>query len=227
VQRKILVTGGNRGIGLAIVQELAKNKEDIILLGSRNLDEGKKATENLGGNIIAVHLDLTDRDELKNSLQSILEDHHRIDVLINNSGVLHQESILDLSTEKLDESLRVNTIAPFEIIQTVLPGMMSSGYGRIVNISSGWASFHEGLHGPCSYSVSKAALNALTKSIAQGLPSNIKINCMCPGWVRTRMGGLTAPRSPEKGAETAVWLSNLDENGPSGEFFRDKKNIGW
>jgi NAD(P)-dependent dehydrogenase (short-subunit alcohol dehydrogenase family) len=88
--------------------------------------------------------------------------------------------------------------------------MISNGYGRIINISSGWGSFNEGLGGPFSYSTTKTALNALTHTISSSVQqSNIKINAMCPGWVRTRMGGAEAPRSPGKGAETALWLATL------------------
>ena len=225
--RKILVTGGNRGIGLAIVKELAKNKQDQIFMGTRNLDEAKQLAEEIGDNVFPVQLDLSFRSGVMTSLSSLLKDHECLDVLINNAGVLHEENMVELSVEHFDESLRVNMIAPYELIRFVLPGMEKSGYGRIVNISSGWGSFHEGLEGPLAYAVSKASLNALTLSLSRGLPSNIKINSMCPGWVRTRMGGMMAPRSPEKGAETAVWLANLDEAGPSGGFFRDKKQVGW
>ncbi len=105
--------------------------------------------------------------------------------------------------------------------------MIKRGYGRIVNISSGWGSFGEGLTGPISYSVSKAALNALTKNISKDLPANVLINSMCPGWVKTRMGGSAAPRTPAEGARTAVWLVTLPENGPNGGFFRDQKSIPW
>jgi NAD(P)-dependent dehydrogenase (short-subunit alcohol dehydrogenase family) len=105
--------------------------------------------------------------------------------------------------------------------------MIKRDYGRIVNISSGWGSFSDGLTGPFSYSYSKACLNAFTVTAAKNLPKNIKINSMCPGWVKTRMGGDTAPRTPEQGAETAIWLANADEDSATGQFFRDKKMIPW
>ena len=105
--------------------------------------------------------------------------------------------------------------------------MNARGYGRIVNVSSGWGSFAEGLSGPGAYSISKAALNALTLSLSKDLPTNVKVNCMCPGWVRTRMGGEGAPRTPEEAADTAIWLATLPDDGPTGGFYRDRKLIAW
>ncbi len=96
-----------------------------------------------------------------------------------------------------------------------------------MNVSSGWGSFEEGLTGPTAYSVSKAALNALTLGLAHHLGRNVKINAVCPGWVRTRMGGAAAERSPEQGADTPVWLATLPDDGPTGGFFRDRRPIQW
>lgn len=212
--RNILVTGGNRGIGLAIVKELAKDKENTVLLGCRNIEEGSAMAAELGDNVHGVGLNLSEREDLASSIKDILERYERVDVLINNAGVLHEGSFLEVDFEKFDESYRVNTLAPLELIRAFVPGMKKTGYGRIINVSSGWGSFDEGLSGPFSYSFSKAALNALTLTVAKDLPKNIKINSMCPGWVRTRMGGMIAPRSPEEGADTAVWLANLPTDGP-------------
>lgn len=105
--------------------------------------------------------------------------------------------------------------------------MLERQYGRIVNLSSGWGAFSAGLEGPTAYAVSKAALNALTVKFDQATPEQIKINCLCPGWVKTDMGGSQADRSPEEGAETAIWLATLPEDGPTGGFFRDKHLIPW
>jgi NAD(P)-dependent dehydrogenase (short-subunit alcohol dehydrogenase family) len=105
--------------------------------------------------------------------------------------------------------------------------MLERGYGRIVNVSSGWGSFAEGLEGPASYSVTKAALNALTVSLARTLRGDVKVNSCCPGWVRTRMGGREADLSPAEGADTIVWLATLPPEGPSGGFFRARQRIAW
>jgi NAD(P)-dependent dehydrogenase (short-subunit alcohol dehydrogenase family) len=148
---------------------------------------------------------------------------HADDILVNNAGVLEDGNLLEVSDEKFQFSLRVNFLAPFDLIRLAAPGMIKRRYGRIVNVSSGWGSFAEGLSGPAAYSVSKAALNALTLSLSKNLPHDVKVNSMCPGWVRTRMGGEGASRSPEEGADTAIWLATLPENGPNGGYFRDRK----
>lgn len=116
---------------------------------------------------------------------------------------------------------------PYYLIRATVPGMKERGWGRIVNLSSGWGSFNEGLGGPNGYGLTKAALNAMTLTLARELPTCIKINTMCPGWVRTRMGGAGATLTPEQGADTAIWLALLPESGPSGGFFRDRKAISW
>ena len=105
--------------------------------------------------------------------------------------------------------------------------MATSGFGRIVNVSSDWGSFAQGLGGPGIYGVTKAAMNALTVTLASELPSAIKINAMNPGWVRTRMGGRNATRSPREGADVAIWLATLPDDGPTGGFFADRKTLPW
>lgn len=222
-----LVTGANRGIGLAIVAGLAKHSDIKVLLGSRNLRDGEKAAACINGNVVAVELDLSDQAQLKNQYAAIVAAHGEVDVLVNNAGVLEEGSLLDVSEEKFQSSLRINFLAALDLIRLAVPGMVKRHYGRIVNVSSGWGSFADGLTGPAAYSISKAALNAITLSLAKDLPPNVKVNSLCPGWVRTRMGGEGASLSPEAGADTAIWLATLPENGPSGGFFRERKRIEW
>jgi NAD(P)-dependent dehydrogenase (short-subunit alcohol dehydrogenase family) len=224
--RTILVTGGNRGIGLAIVKGLAQNLQDVILLGTRDLDNIKELGA-LEKNIVPVKLDLTSEKSLGQDLNHILSKYPSVSVLINNAGVLKEGNLDKSSLYDLEASLQVHVLAPSQLIKCLLPQMKKNHYGRIVNISSGWGAFSDGLTGPFSYSVSKAALNAMTLSLSHELPQNIKVNSMCPGWVKTRMGGEDAPRTPQRGAETALWLANLPDDGPSGKFFRDKKVIDW
>ena len=222
-----LVTGGNRGIGLAIVAGLAKQGNIQVLMGSRVLEEGRAAASTIAGDVIPVALDLSERDQMKRQVADIQDQYGPIHILINNAGVLEDGNVLEVSEAAFEKSLRVNFEAPFDLIRLIVPGMIQENYGRIVNLSSGWGSFNEGLDGPAAYSISKAALNALTLSLSHALPAMIKVNSMCPGWVRTRMGGEGAVRSPEEGADTAIWLATLPENGPSGGFFRDRKPIQW
>lgn len=224
--RTALVTGGNRGIGLAIVRGLAA-MDLKVLLGSRDADQGRRAAAELGGTVEAVALDLSDRDVLRRQVAEIEERHGAIDVLVNNAGILERVGVLGAPDDDFDRSVRVNLMAPLDLIRLIVPGMVTRDYGRVVNLSSGWGSFAEGLGGPAPYAISKAALNALTVALARDLPATVKVNAMCPGWVRTGMGGPSATRSPEEGAETALWLASLPDDGPTGGFFRDRRPIDW
>jgi NAD(P)-dependent dehydrogenase (short-subunit alcohol dehydrogenase family) len=149
-----------------------------------------------------------------------------VDVLVNNAGVLIDTSMLE-DSGGFHMSLDVMLRGPYELIRACAPHMGARGWGRIVNVSSEWGSFAQGLEGPGAYGVAKAGLNALTKALVRDLPQGVKINAVDPGWVRTRMGGEAATRSPEKGAETAIWLADLPEDGPTGRFFRDGLPVRW
>lgn len=227
-KKVFLVTGGNRGCGLAIVKALAKDKKNKVLMACRNLLQGEEVAKKLHGDITVVLLDLSNWEILDKHINDIKEKYPRIDVLINNAATANGEDFLVVNNKGMTEVLQVNTLSPLQLIQAFIPEMIKNNYGRIVNISSGCGSFSFNLKGgPFAYTISKTALNALTCYISQDLPKNVKINAMCPGWMRTRMGGESATRSPGEGAETALWLANLDEDGPTGGFFRDKKRIPW
>lgn len=229
MKRTILVTGANRGIGLAIARELAE-RGNAVLLGSRDLKAGEEAAKSLhrpGIEVEAVQLDLADPAGIDTALGQIGRSGYRVDALVNNAGVLHEKPMLELTDDEIGESIAAHIAGPLRLIRSLTPGMVARGYGRIVNLSSGWGSFGEGMGGPGFYGVTKAALNALTVRLSKELPSTVKVNAMCPGWVRTRMGGSSATRTPEEGADTAVWLATLPEDGPTGGFFRDRKPIDW
>ena len=146
--------------------------------------------------------------------------------MVNNAGVLGSGAVLDDPAE-FSMSIAFMVAGPYLLMHHLVPGMRDHGYGRVVNLSSGWGAFSDGLEGPASYGVTKAALNALTVAAARTLPDHVKVNAMCPGWVRTRMGGAGATRSPKEGADTAIWLASLGADGPTGGFFRDRKPIDW
>jgi NAD(P)-dependent dehydrogenase (short-subunit alcohol dehydrogenase family) len=217
-----LVTGANRGIGAAIAAGLAA-RGDIHVLAAQRKPDGSPSAKN----VTPVALDLSTAATRATGMAAILKAHPKIDILVNNAGVLHNGKLLELDPDKLHNAIEVNYLAPIDLIRALAPGMISGGFGRIVNLSSGWGSFEDGLTGPVSYSMTKAALNGLTLSFSRELPAHVKINSCCPGWVRTDMGGPNATRSPEHGAETPIWLATLDDNGPSGGFFRDKHQIPW
>ncbi len=221
-----LVTGGNRGIGFEIVRGLAQ-KGYKVLLASRDKAAGEEAKEELVGDIHVVELDLAKRQTLGDQLTQIEAVMGDIHVLVNNAGILVQGDACDVSLADIHASMQVNLLGPWQLCRQLAPKMAERGYGRIVNLTSGYGAFAEGLEGPAAYSVSKAALNALTVKLAQSMPTGVKVNAMCPGWVHTRMGGSEAPRSPQQGAETAIWLASIDEDGPTGGFFRDRQPIQW
>jgi NAD(P)-dependent dehydrogenase (short-subunit alcohol dehydrogenase family) len=229
MKRTVIVTGANRGIGLAIARRLAE-LGNSVLLGSRDLKAGEEAATSLRGldlDVEPLHLDLTDAMTIDTAIQGLGKSGRQVDALVNNAGVLHEKPLLELTDAEIAESVAVHISGPLRLIRLLAPNMIARGYGRIVNLSSGWGSFAEGMGGPGMYGVTKAALNALTVRLEQELPSTVKVNAMCPGWVRTRMGGDGATRSPDEGADAAVWLATLPDDGPTGGFFRDREPIEW
>ncbi len=234
--RIAVVTGANRGIGLEILKQLSRAGLMTVLC-SRDVEKGREAAAKLASEGLeppVVALDVTDGASIKAAVEEIVGLFGRIDVLVNNAGILHEgftaeeASVLDVSAEVAMETYATNAIGPLRMIQAVVPIMRQGDYGRVVNISSGAGQLAEMGAGYPAYRMSKAALNALTRITAAELgPAPIKINAMCPGWVRTDMGGPNATRSVEQGAETAVWLATLPDTGPTGGYFRDKAPIPW
>ena len=229
MKRTALVTGGNRGIGLAIARQLAE-LGNAVILASRDLNAGESAADSLRRlslDVAAVHLDLSDPATIDATINHLNKAPRRVDILVNNAGVLQEKPLLELTDSEIADSIAVHITGPIRLIRALVPNMIASQYGRIVNVSSGWGSFAEGLGGPGAYGVTKAALNAVTVRLSKELPDTIKVNAMCPGWVKTRMGGDAATRTPDEGADTAVWLATLPDDGPTGGFFRDRKPIEW
>ena len=217
--KRAFVTGGNRGIGLAIAKGLADQGHEV-LIGVRDRAAGEAAARKMGAT--AVELDLTDPASIARAADQL----RGVDILINNAGVLGSGRLLD-NPQDFADSMTVMVHGPYLLMHHLTPHMVAQGYGRVVNVSSGWGAFSDGVAGPASYGVAKAALNALTVAAARTLPRSVKVNAMCPGWVRTRMGGMGATRSPAEGADTAIWLATLPDTGPTGGFFRDRKPIDW
>jgi NAD(P)-dependent dehydrogenase (short-subunit alcohol dehydrogenase family) len=214
-----LVTGGNRGIGLAIVAGL-KAGGVRVTVAARDEALGRRAAADLG--VAFVQLDLSDPDSTLDAVMST----GGFDILVNNAGLLTDTSLLSARSD-FDEAMEVMVNAPLDLIRLNLPHWRRSGWGRIVNLSSGWGAHAEGLGGPGAYGIAKASLNALTRTLPRDLPPGVKINAACPGWVATRMGGTEAPLTPDEGADTPVWLALLPDDGPTGGFFRNRQPIGW
>jgi NAD(P)-dependent dehydrogenase (short-subunit alcohol dehydrogenase family) len=148
-------------------------------------------------------------------------------VLVNNAGVYGEDGLLAAPPEALRQVLEVNLWGALRTCQAWMPAMLERGYGRVVNLSSGYGCFAEGLQGPAACALSKAALNALTVRLAREARGDVAVNAACPGWVRTRMGGPGAPLSPEEGADTVAWLATLPPGGPTGGLFRKRRPAAW
>jgi NAD(P)-dependent dehydrogenase (short-subunit alcohol dehydrogenase family) len=222
--RVALVSGANRGIGGEISRQLAADHGFLVLAGAR--DPG--AVEEAEG-IRSLRLDVTDRASVDALRAAVEADPGRLDVLVNNAGVYGgPESVGEYDLDDAHRVLEVNSFGPWRLTQAMLPLLRQSGHGRVVNVSSGAGQLEDMYGGRAAYRVSKTALNALTRIVAYDeRDSGVLANSMCPGWVRTDMGGPGAPRSVEEGADTAVWLATLPDDGPTGGYFRDRKRIPW
>lgn len=232
-----LVTGANRGIGLEIAKQLSRREIEVIL-ASRNSANGEAAAKKLARDsmkkVVPMELDVLDQVSVEKLLDEVERTFGRLDILVNNAAILIDKDNVTTSNtdlETVDATLQTNLIGAWRMCKAFIPLMKKNGYGRIVNVSSGSGEFEymatSGGYWP-AYSVSKASLNALTVMLASELRgTNILVNAVCPGWVRTDMGGTNATRSVEEGAATPVWLATLDDGGPTGHNFFDKKQISW
>lgn len=225
-----LVTGGNRGIGVEVCRQLGRLGY-AVLLGSRELAKGEEAAALLnreGLNVSALKLDVTNEEDIAR-----LGELERVDALVNNAAVapdlaVPNTSALHVPAELLRLGFETNTLGPYRICQQIVPIMQRHGYGRIVNVATGMAQLSEMNGRSPGYRLSKTALNALTRVFADELKgANILVNSVDPGWVKTDMGGRAAPLTPAQGAETIVWAATLPEVGPTGGFFKEKRQIAW
>jgi NAD(P)-dependent dehydrogenase (short-subunit alcohol dehydrogenase family) len=232
-RRIAIVTGGNRGIGHEIARQLMK-ADLFVVVGARDAVKCEHALESLergGANVAAFPLDVNDTKSVRRFVEHVEKKHGAPGVLVNNAGVYPEAfdgQLVDTSTSMWRATFETNLFGAVRMCREVVPLMKKLRYGRIVNMSSGLGQLHQMGEGSPAYRVSKAALNALTRTLAAEVAgAGILVNSMSPGWVRTEMGGKDAPRSVEEGADTAVWLSLLPSNGPTGQFFRDRQPIPW
>ena len=230
-QKVALVSGGNRGIGMEICRQLARQKNVTVLLTARDHQKGEIAVKKLNqNNIVSFQLNVNDKNGIQHLKKIIDKEFGRLDILINNAAIFKKDDRdgLKVNAHVVRDTLETNLIGPLTLCQTFLPMMQTNNYGRVVNVSSSMGELHSMGGGYPAYRISKTALNALTRILAAEVQGyNILINTMCPGWVRTDMGGPNATRSVKEGADTAVWLALLPDGAPSGKFFRDRKQIDW
>lgn len=227
MEKVILVTGGNRGIGLEICKQLHAMGHEVIMT-ARNIDSAIQVKQILNIDIDVQLLNVRKEKHILPLYEYIDQTYGKLDVLINNVGILGSTSGAFMSDMKqVKKVMKTNFYAPWRLTEAMLPLLKRSDDGRVVNISSGMGAQSELSGDHASYRISKSALNALTIIMADELSdTSIKINSMCPGWVRTDMGGVGATRSVEEGADTAVWLATNSDI-PKGKFIRDRKEIPW
>ncbi len=225
-----LVTGGNKGIGFAICQRLLKAGFEVTL-AARSIDKAKAAIEKLqSSQVHPLVLDITDDDSIDRAVAAYRQEFEQLDVLINNAGIYPDEgvNILTIDRQLLARAMNTNAFGAIRTTQAFLPLLEPAPAARVINVSSGLGAL-DGLSADSpSYCLSKLALNGATIMLAAALkPTGIAVYAMCPGWVRTDMGGKSATRSPEQGSDTVIWLATEAAPGLSGKFFRDRQEISY
>ena len=226
------MTGANRGLGFETSRQLAQLGFTVIL-SARDPAKGETAAKILLGkglDVIFYQLDISDQININRITHQIEQEFGQLDVLVNNAAILYDrwQNAVDADLDVVNKALITNLFGPWRLSQLCIPIMERNKYGRIVNVSSGAGSLnYMGSGGTPAYSVSKAALNALTRILAAELRgTGILVNAIDPGWVATDLGG-NGGRPVENGAKGIVWAATLPDNGPSGGFFFDGKPAPW
>jgi NAD(P)-dependent dehydrogenase (short-subunit alcohol dehydrogenase family) len=226
--RTALVTGGNRGIGFEVCKLLGMHGVTVFL-GSRNAQKGETAAGEFNSmriDVRPIELDVSNPDSI---LGAVKELGNSVDILVNNAAILDHESLFSQSDENIQQILESNLLGPLLLCKHLALPMKKRNWGRIVNVSTGMAALSRGLSGDSVvYRVTKLALNGLTLALADSLRgTNVLVNSVDPGWVRTAMGGPMARKSPEEGAREIIHTALLPDHGPTGAFFRNGKKVDW
>lgn len=238
-EKVALITGANKGIGLETARQLAQ-KGYTVLVGARDRERGEKAVQTLcdeGLEARFVHLDLSDKATIDAAAQSVEAQFGRLDVLVNNAGILQDNAAPgELSEKILRDTYETNVFAPIFVTQAFLPLLKKSPAGRIVNVSSTLGSLQN--QGDTSspfygtnllaYNSSKSALNMTTVAFSKELRDTpIKVNAVCPGYVDTDLSNHQGPRTVQQGAIAPVRLATLPDDGPTGDFFDEDGPVAW
>ena len=235
-QRVALVTGANKGIGFEVVRQLAR-KGFHVFLGARDEKAGQAAVQKLNkegekedySEIAFIKIDVSEPDSIRRAAEEFSRSTDRLDVLVNNAGILldDDKEVLVVAPEIFETTLRTNTVGALLVSQAFVPFLKKSDAPRIVNVSSGGGQLADGADGWApAYCISKTALNGVTVQLAAALPK-FAVNSVCPGWVRTDMGGSNATRSVLEGAAGVVWLASEAPQKETSKFWRDRKVIPW
>jgi NAD(P)-dependent dehydrogenase (short-subunit alcohol dehydrogenase family) len=227
-----LVTGANRGIGRETARQLAALGYTVLLC-ARRLKDAEQAAVSLAtgvpGALLPHRLDVTETDGVRALARSVEAEFGRLDVLVNNAAINYDTAQYTASAD-LDEvcrTLETNLFGAWRTAQAFLPLLRRSAHPRLVNVSSESGSLEHMSGGTPAYGVSKAALNAVTRKLADELRTErILVNAVCPGWIATDMGG-PGGGPVERGAASVVWAATLPDSGPTGGFFRDGEPLAW
>jgi NAD(P)-dependent dehydrogenase (short-subunit alcohol dehydrogenase family) len=226
-----LITGANKGIGREVARQLAL-KGFHVFVGARNARAGRKAAEEIakqGAKATFVQIDVSNDESVTAAVREVAKTAEYLDVLVNNAGIVADgdDAILTITDDLLRETLETNTLGSLRVTRAFVPLLQKSEQPRVINVSSGAGQLTGGADGWApAYCISKTALNGVTSQLAWALPK-FAVNSVCPGWVRTDMGGENASRSVEEGADTIVWLATEAPQELTGKFLRDRKEIPW
>ena len=228
-KQNIVITGGNRGIGYGLLKILSDKHNVIITV--RNNKKGQSTIAELGhskNEINYVVMDVDNSDSVMSAADDIKQKFNNVDLLINNAGILikeYQLPAIETSEDSILKTFNTNTLGVLRVCKSIVPLMVNGG--RIINISSGMGQLDEMDSGSTAYRISKTALNALTKILSNELLSmGIKVNTICPGWVKTDMGGENATLTIEESTTQIVALA-LRDNFPNGQFLKHGEIIPW
>jgi NAD(P)-dependent dehydrogenase (short-subunit alcohol dehydrogenase family) len=226
-----LITGANKGIGREVARQLAA-KGFHVFVGARNSKAGRTAAEEIAKKdrkATFLEIDVADNDSVITAAHELSNSADHLDVLVNNAGIIvdGDNAILEISDDLFRKTLETNTLGALRVTRAFVPLLRKSKAPRVINVSSGGGQLTGGADGWApAYCISKTALNGVTVQLAAALPK-LAINSVCPGWVRTEMGGENASRSVEEGADTIVWLASEAPQDLTGKFLRDRKEIPW
>lgn len=229
--RTALITGANKGIGYEVARQLAA-KGFHVFVGARNRKAGSRAADEIAkrsGRANFLQIDVADSDSVTAAAHEFAKTADHLDVLVNNAGIIADgdDGILKISDEVMRKTLETNTLGALRVTRAFAPLLAKSKSPRVINVSSGGGQLTGGADGWApAYCISKTALNGVTSQLAAALPK-FAVNSVCPGWVRTDMGGQSATRSVEEGADTIVWLAAEAPQKLTGKFLRDRKEIPW
>jgi NAD(P)-dependent dehydrogenase (short-subunit alcohol dehydrogenase family) len=226
-----IVTGANRGIGLEACRQLAQ-RDVLVILTARTAVKASKAAENLRAEGLEVDAQVLDVQSLSDAtaLSNYTKGKYgKLDILVNNAGVILENDcpITELDVQSAMKALHANCFGALTVTQALLPALLASAEARIINVSSGMAAINDMRGDRSAYRLSKLCLNGISIMLAAELREKAIVNSVCPGWVRTDMGGPNAPRSVEQGAATITYLALDAPSGVRGKFWRDGNVIPW